>query len=177
MQTQGKNKNERKGVWFTLGLVLDKGGAIVVVVGGRDSGWLTVLLGFLGGFFSLALVFLFLLFFFLPLFFFFTPPTIGWLKTHLYPPKKSSCFSLHSSFLLFLFLFFLCIFSLSHYSLFCYFLNQTLPSLGSILFLFSSLSLLTFFFYLRSPCFSHSPYLYAMTKLLKPFSWWNDCGH
>jgi hypothetical protein len=38
MQTQGKNKNERKGVWFTLGLVLDKGGAIVVVVGGRDSG-------------------------------------------------------------------------------------------------------------------------------------------
>lgn len=138
MQTQGKKKNERKGVWFTLGLVLDKGGAIVVVVGGRDSGWLTVLLGFLGGFFSLALVFLFLLFFFLPLFFFFTPPTIGWLKTHLYPPKKSSCFSLHSSFLLFLF--FLCIFSLSHYSLFCYFLNQTLPSLGSILFLFSSLS-------------------------------------
>jgi len=91
MQTQGKKKNERKGVWFTLGLVLDKGGAIVVVVGGRDSGWLTVL-GFLGGFFSLALVFLFLLFFFLPLFFFFTPPTIGWLKTHLYPPKKSSLF-------------------------------------------------------------------------------------
>lgn len=81
--------------------------------GGRDRGWLTVL-GFLDGFLSLALVFLFFFsLIFLSLFFFFTPPTIGWLKTHLYPPKKSSV-------------------SLSHYSLFCYFLNQTPTSLGSI---------------------------------------------
>jgi hypothetical protein len=30
MQTR-KKKNKRKGVWFTLGFVLDKGGAIMVV--------------------------------------------------------------------------------------------------------------------------------------------------
>jgi hypothetical protein len=52
--------------------------------------------------------------------------------------------------------------------------NPPFSRLNTLSFL---LSLLTFFFYLRSPCFSHSPYLYAMTKLLKPFSWWNDCGH